>query len=109
MSPQQKIYYEAIKRFIEQNKRSPSYSEIGKMVGVTSMASVHRMVHRLIRNGYLVHGQGSHHNLWVVPDKLSGFNYCDRQHARIYFTEDVCPLCTEIQKHAPPRHVSVGI
>jgi LexA DNA binding domain-containing protein len=106
MTPQQKIYFDAIKQYIARNSCSPAYTEIGKMVGVRSLATVSRMVDRLVRDGYLVKGLGGGRNLSVVPGKLHGFNVCDRNHEEIYFKATVCPLCTEIQKNTPPREVA---
>lgn len=107
MSPQQKVYYDAIKRYIAKNGCSPTYKEIAQMVGVTSLASVMNMLDRLIRDGYLVRSQGAaYRNIAIVPGKLHGFNVCERNHEEIYFRGTVCPLCTEIQKHTRPRTVA---
>jgi len=108
MTPAQKVYFTAIKKYIEKNNCSPSYEEIGQMVGVSSMASIARIVKRLIAEGVLVRGPGAGRNLIVVPGKLYGFNFCERSHTLIYFMEAMCPLCTEIQKNTPPREVHVG-
>jgi SOS-response transcriptional repressor LexA len=106
MTLQQKIYYDAIKSYIYKNGCSPAYQEIARMVGVRSLASVAHMVDRLVRDGYLVKtAHSSARSLAVVPGKLHGFNICERNHPVIYFMEGVCPLCTEIQKHTPPREV----
>lgn len=108
MTRQQKIYYDAIKAFIQKNGFSPSYDELAKIVGVASLASVHAMVGRLIREGYLVKGRSGSRNLAVVTGKLYGFNSCTRNHVLIFFQEAVCPLCDEIQKRLPPREVQVS-
>ncbi len=105
MTLQQRIYFDAIEKYIKKNGCSPSYTEIGKMVGVRSMASVAKMIDRLVRDGYLVKGLGAQRNLAVVPGKIHGFNICDRGHEEIYFKATVCPLCTEIQKHTPAREI----
>ncbi len=106
MTRQQKVYFDAIERYIKKNGCSPAYTEIAKMLGIRSLASVAKMVDRLVRDGYLVKGLGGGRNLSIVPGKLHGFNICDRNHAEIYFRETVCPLCTEIQKNTPPREVT---
>jgi SOS-response transcriptional repressor LexA len=108
MTPQQKVYFDALERYIKQNGCSPSYEEIGKMVGVTSLGTIAKMVDRLVRDGYIVKGTGSSRNLAIVPAKLHGFNICDRNHEQIWFLSTVCPLCTEIQKNTPPRMVAVN-
>lgn len=109
VTKQQKIYFDAIERYIKKNGCSPSYQEIGKMVGIRSLSSVSKMVDRLVRAGYLVKGRYSTaRNLAIVPGKLHGFNVCERNHPLIYFLEEVCPLCSEIQKHTPPREIHKG-
>jgi len=108
LTPQGKIYFDAIKAYIQKNGCSPSYEEIGKMVGVTSLSTVSHMVNRLVRDGYIVKGLGGGRNLAIVPAKLHGFNVCDRNHELIYFKATVCPLCTEIQKNTTPRTVETS-
>jgi len=107
LTPQQKIYFDAIKKYIAKNGCSPSYADIGTMVGVTSLATVSKMVDRLIHYGYLTKGlKGARRSINIVPAKLHGYNMCDRGHEEIYFKAGVCPLCVEIQKRVPPREVS---
>lgn len=109
MTAQQKIYYDAIKRYIAHNKCSPTYAEIGKMVGVTSLCSVYKMVDRLVDQGYLIRDPNTkYRNLHVIPNKIDGFNYCDRAHVPIWFQPAVCPMCALLQKIHPPREVSVS-
>lgn len=106
MTQQQKIYFDAIRAFIQAKGYSPSLAQVAKLVGVKSIASVHRMVHTLLEEGVLVRDISKQtHNLHVVPDKLDGFNRCDRGHVLIFFQESVCPLCTEIQRRVPARVV----
>lgn len=109
MTKQQKIYYDAIKGYIHAHGCSPTLQEVAELVGVRSLASVHRVVHCLVDDGYLVKDPNhTIRNLHVVPDKLDGFNYCDRAHEGIYFQSTVCPLCKEIQRRVQPREVRVG-
>jgi SOS-response transcriptional repressor LexA len=110
MTRQQKIYFDAIKQYIQKNHCSPSYEEIGRMVGVRSQASVYKVVKRLVRAGDLVQQTGIARSLALVPNKLHGFNSCNRGHVPIWFSEseEVCPLCAERQKYAPPREVRIS-
>lgn len=99
MTRSQKKYYDAIRSFIETHGRSPSYSEIGRMVGVSSSCSVSRAVHRLIEQGYVSWAEGQRVGaLGIVPQKMHSMNSCNRAHPPIWFIAARCPLCDILQR-----------
>jgi SOS-response transcriptional repressor LexA len=100
----QKKYYEAIRSLLEHHKRSPSFEEIATLVGVRSLASVHRAVHKLIDQGYVINEPGRKYmNLAIVPQKMHSMNSCNRQHPPIWYLSAQCPLCDVLQ-----RKISTG-
>lgn len=53
MSKRQIEIYEYIKKFLEENRYSPSVREIGKAVGLRSSATVHRHLDKMKEKGYI--------------------------------------------------------
>jgi len=94
MTAAQNRVYKCVRMFINRHGHSPSYSEIASDLRLRSLASVHKHVHRLIEDGYLVQGASSARSLMLAPDKeLPGFLCCDRAHRKIFFRESPCPVC----------------
>ena len=95
----QQKYYNAIRSFLEHHKRSPSFEEIATIVGVSSLASVHRAVHKLINQGYIIQEPGRKTgNLAIVPQKMHSMNSCNRQHPPIWYLSAQCPLCETLSR-----------
>jgi len=110
MTGRQRVYFDAIKDYIKANKCSPSYEDIGKLVGAKSVASVFKIVSKLVEQGYLVRDPHlGARNLHLIPDKLDGFNLCNRNHEPIYFQSSVCPMCTLLQQVNPPREIRLHL
>jgi SOS-response transcriptional repressor LexA len=91
----QQRYLFAIRSFIEKHKRSPSYSELAKITGVRSSATIHKAVIVLESKGYIVrkHGPGNGYTLSLVPEKLHGLNSCNHGHNPVWFMSVTCPVC----------------
>jgi SOS-response transcriptional repressor LexA len=99
MTNRQHAYYHAIRSFLEKNHRSPTFGEIGRMVGVNSLATVHRIVHRMIELGYLTRTPGTKYmNLEIVPQKMLSMNSCNRSHVPVWFMTRDCPLCEALAR-----------
>jgi SOS-response transcriptional repressor LexA len=101
----QRKYYEAIRSFIETKGYCPPYTEIAKLVGVSSMASVCHVVRRLIAQGYLVRVRGvGYNNLQLVPEKINGMQNCAKGHPVIWYLSPACPLCDTLRRLMDKQH-----
>lgn len=60
---------------------SPSFREIGKAVGLSSVSTVAGHIERLVRDGYLLHHPGSPRTLKVLgwTERASGVKVLSRQ------------------------------
>src|ERR1700691_3258242 len=98
MTSRQMVYYRAIQSFCEKHRRSPTFAEIAQLVGVTSQATVHRIVHKMIDLGILKQTPGMKYaNLEIVPQKMHSMNSCNRGHGPIWFMCVNCPLCDTLE------------
>lgn len=109
MTAKQKLYYESIRSFIERNRRSPSFEEIARMMGVNSLATVHRVVSVLEGQGLITRTPGrSTYNIEIVPQRMHSMNSCNRQHPPIWFMTHDCPLCEALDRLTPQRALTVA-
>jgi repressor LexA len=53
LTPTQKKVYDAIVKFIEVNKYSPSYEELKQILGYRSKAPIHGFIHQLKRRNWI--------------------------------------------------------
>jgi repressor LexA len=65
----EKKILDAIKSYIDQEDKSPTLSEIGNLVGVSSKGTVHRYVDGLIEKGYLERNARGWRGLSLVQDE----------------------------------------
>jgi SOS-response transcriptional repressor LexA len=94
--------YLAIRDFIQIRGHSPTYAEIGQMIGVSSTSTVHAKVKILVAKGYLMtneHGR----SMDLVPAKMHNLNNCFKGHVTIWFFADNCPLCEVLQRRNDVR------
>lgn len=98
MTPRQLSYYKAIRSFIEAKKRSPTYAEIGQMMGVTSSCTVWKQVKTLVQKGYLTQEHNTPGSLAIVPEKVHGMNSCGKGHPPIWYIAPACPLCDALER-----------
>jgi SOS-response transcriptional repressor LexA len=107
VTPAQHRVYEAIKKLIGRDGYSPSFAEIGKEAGLTSLATVHKHVYALTRDGYITQQYNSSRSIALTPDKmLYGFHSCEQGHELIFYQSESCPLCHVIVERA--RQVNLG-
>jgi SOS-response transcriptional repressor LexA len=91
-------YYTVIKEHIEKHGCCPSYLQICAKLHISSLASVHRVLKNLVRDGYLLKDNTkTHRNLSLAPDKVDGLHCCNRAHPKIWFQHEDCPLCKVLQ------------
>lgn len=86
-------YFLAIEDYIERKKHSPRYSDIAKIVGVRSLATVHKMVHYLAEEGYLILDSRSGGIKRLAPEQQRRMNRCRKGHTQIWFAAKHCPMC----------------
>ena len=94
MTPRQNDCLQFIKKFVHQNGRPPLFREIGDAMGLSSIATVYKHVHHLADEGYIAlnKSRGSA-QIELIPEKLSGFHFCDTNHELIYYLTNYCPMC----------------
>jgi hypothetical protein len=83
-------YYRAIRDFVSKHGWFPTYGEIGRMVGVTSCASVSKVMQKLLALGLVIKQDKGYA---LVPEKLHGLSQCARGHLPIWFMARTCPVC----------------
>ena len=105
MTPARTRVLVAIEKFIHQKGFAPSYEEIAKACGLSSLGTVHKHVHRLEADGYIAIN-GDQRAISINPrPEIYGLRSCDRGHEKIYFGCADCPLCPFVTSAA--REVSV--
>jgi SOS-response transcriptional repressor LexA len=112
MTATQKRYFEVIRSFIEKEGRSPQFSEIARMMGVTSLCTVHKIVHRLIEQGLIaprLTKTGKVADFQIVPQKMHSLNSCNRQHPAIWYMASVCPLCEVLARISTGKAEAVAL
>ena len=66
LTPKQKIVFEVIRDFINQNGVAPSYEELKQLIGSKSKSHVHGLVHQLIRRGWIGKGNGRNRSIYIL-------------------------------------------
>jgi SOS-response transcriptional repressor LexA len=98
LTRRQQQCYVLVRDFIQAKGYSPTYADLAKMIGVSSLATVHAFIHSLIRKGYLTKNQGK---IELVPTKMQGLNSCFNGHETVWFFGDNgqgCPLCEVLKR-----------
>ena len=66
LTPKQKIVFDVIKDFIDQNGVAPSYEELKQLIGSKSKSHVHAFVHQLMERGWIGKGNGSNRSIFIL-------------------------------------------
>ena len=66
LTPKQKIVFDVIKDFIDQNGVAPSYEELKQLIGSKSKSHVHAFVHQLIIRGWIGRGNGRNRSIYIL-------------------------------------------
>ena len=66
LTPKQKIVFDIIKTFIEQNGIEPSYEELKQLMGSKSKSHVHGFVHQLMQRGWIGKGNGRNRSIFIL-------------------------------------------
>jgi hypothetical protein len=73
LTPARKRVLDFVREYIAQNKYGPSYPEIGRALGLTSLATIHKHIHTLVFFGELEFkeetARGRGHNLAIPHAK----------------------------------------
>ena len=95
MTKAQNRVFRIIGAFIRRKGYSPSFKEIGKLAGYSSLATIYWHVRALERDGYIQCGKyKQHRGITLAPcGVLKGFSICARSHLPLYFKDATCPLC----------------
>jgi len=65
----QRQVYDLISRFVAEKGYSPSFEEIGKGLGLSSLATVHKHVSNLQKNGLLTRDYNRSRSIDLLPPK----------------------------------------
>ena len=65
MTPKQRQLYDWICAFVAAHGYSPSYVEMMGAMGLRSRAGIHRLVHGLLKRGYITHIPGHARSIQV--------------------------------------------
>ena len=57
----------AIEKFIETNGYAPTYAQIGKAVGLSLLATVHKHIQTLKKKGHILHEYNKSASLQIAP------------------------------------------
>ena len=66
LTPKQKIVFEVIRDFINQNGVAPSYEELKQLIGSKSKAHVQGFVHQLVERGWIGKGNGRNRSIYIL-------------------------------------------
>ena len=66
LTPKQKIVFDVIKDFIDQNGIAPSYEELKQLIGSKSKSHVHAFVHQLMERGWIGKGNGRNRSIFIL-------------------------------------------
>jgi repressor LexA len=66
MTPRRQLVLDFIKAYIRIHGIAPSYEVIAKGLGMKSKANIHRIIHRLQADGYLVTKPHKFHSIKIV-------------------------------------------
>ena len=70
LTPKWKAVLDFIREYIEANGYAPSYEEIQAHFGFHSVATVHKYVHRLVREGFLRRQKGKHRGIELIEPMM---------------------------------------
>src|SRR5882672_2210363 len=68
LSKRQRETLDAITRFIAEKQHSPSFEEIGRLIGLRSVSTVYKHVGQLHAKGYINHRPGHARSISIVED-----------------------------------------
>ena len=66
LTPKQKIVFEVIRDFINQNGIAPSYEELKQLIGSKSKSHEHGFVHQLVEPGWIGKGNGRNRSIYIL-------------------------------------------
>jgi len=66
LTPKQKVVFNTIKSFIDQNGVSPSYEELKQLIGSKSKSHVHGFIHQLMQRGWIGKGNGRNRSIYIL-------------------------------------------
>jgi len=66
LTPTQKKVYDAIVKFIESNKHSPSYEELKQILGYRSKAPIHWFIYQLKRRNWIGSKKGASRSIMIL-------------------------------------------
>ena len=69
LTEKQRIVFENIKKFIKENKISPTIRELCKIVGVSSPCTIHDHLRRLKEKGYITYIEHSGRSIIVLKEE----------------------------------------
>ena len=93
LTKRQKQVLDAIAAFIKEHGYSPSYEEIGALLGISSLSTTFGLLARLEKKGYIAREQKySVRSISIVPRQLRALKSCENGHAVCWFAGD-CPAC----------------
>ena len=66
LTPKQKVVFDIIKAFIDQNGTAPSYEELKQLMGSKSKSHVHGFIHQLMQRGWIGKGNGRNRSIYIL-------------------------------------------
>lgn len=72
LTPKSKAVYEFIREYINENGYAPSYEEIMAHFGFRSVATVHKYIQRLMREGFIRRVKGKHRGIELMTPVTRG-------------------------------------
>lgn len=107
MTAAQSRVLEAIKKFIKARGYSPTFEEIGRACGLSSLCTVSKHVRALEAQHHISTGPpNSSRSIVVLPTpEVYGLISCAQGHQEIFFRGSSCPLCPFIVRDA--RQISI--
>jgi len=92
LTKRQRQVLDATAAWIKKHGYSPSYEEIGAVVGVKSSATVYVLLRVLQRKGYIRRAYNSQRAIEIIPESVRALKSCDVGHPICWFAGD-CPAC----------------
>lgn len=107
MTAAQSRVLEAIKKFIKAHGYSPTFEEIGRACGLSSLCTVSKHVRSLEVQHYISRGGlNSARSIVILPTpEVYGLVSCAHGHQEIFYRGSSCPLCPLIVRDA--RQVTI--
>ena len=66
LTPKQKVVFDVIKSFIDQNGVAPSYEELKQLIGSKSKSHVHGFIYQLMNRGWIGKGNGRNRSIYIL-------------------------------------------